>query len=135
MVQNSSWMQQSSMRHCLPGMLPMQPFPEHPILLESCANHGGTCFPANKPRSKGGRGVFSGGTTSDNPIAFKRAKALARRIRRQCRREILDPVCVFNHIVNYQSTVMRKRQKAANGRDFNIPILKNFPTVLCIRHL
>ncbi|GFT03588.1 putative RNA-directed DNA polymerase from transposon X-element [Trichonephila clavipes] len=38
---------------------------------------------------------------------------------------ILDPVCVFNHIVNYQSTVMEK-VKAANGlyRDFNIPILE-----------
>ncbi|GFX10876.1 hypothetical protein TNCV_3196371 [Trichonephila clavipes] len=43
-------------------MLPMQPFPKHPIPLESCANHGGT-LPANKPkRNKGGRGVFSGGT-------------------------------------------------------------------------
>ncbi|GFV64261.1 probable RNA-directed DNA polymerase from transposon X-element [Trichonephila clavipes] len=38
---------------------------------------------------------------------------------------ILDPVCVFNHIVNYQSTVMEK-VKAANGlyREFNIPILE-----------
>ncbi|GFX80441.1 hypothetical protein TNCV_177801 [Trichonephila clavipes] len=44
------------------GMLLMQPFPEHPIPLESCANHGGM-LPANKPkRNKGGRGVFSGGT-------------------------------------------------------------------------
>ncbi|GFW98568.1 putative RNA-directed DNA polymerase from transposon X-element [Trichonephila clavipes] len=34
-------------------------------------------------------------------------------------------VCVFNHIVNYQPTVMEKGQ-AANGlyRDFNIPILE-----------
>ncbi|GFT03265.1 RNase H domain-containing protein, partial [Trichonephila clavipes] len=37
-------------------------------------------------------------------------KALARRIRRQCQR-ILDPVCVFNHIVNYQSTVVEKGQQ------------------------
>ncbi|GFW97204.1 putative RNA-directed DNA polymerase from transposon X-element [Trichonephila clavipes] len=40
-------------------------------------------------------------------------------------RENLDPVCVFNHIVNYRSKLWRK-VKAANGlyRDFNIPILK-----------
>ncbi|GFT53940.1 hypothetical protein TNCV_984931, partial [Trichonephila clavipes] len=46
-----------------------------------CANHGGT-LPANKPkRSKGGRGYFQEVPTSDNLIAFKRAKALARRSR------------------------------------------------------
>ncbi|GFW10289.1 hypothetical protein TNCV_4812571 [Trichonephila clavipes] len=56
-------------------------------------------------------GIFRRYPTSDNLIAFKRAKALARRIRRQCQR-ILDPVCVFNHIVNYQPTVMEKGQSS-----------------------
>ncbi|GFW95677.1 putative RNA-directed DNA polymerase from transposon X-element [Trichonephila clavipes] len=70
-------------------------------------------------------GIFRRHPTSDNLIAFKRAKALARRIRRQCQR-ILDPVCVFNHIVNYQSTVMEKGQSSEWPfyRDFNIPILE-----------
>ncbi|GFV77859.1 probable RNA-directed DNA polymerase from transposon X-element [Trichonephila clavipes] len=87
MVRTGQLMKQSSMSLKLFGMLPMQPFPEHPILLESCANHGGT-LPGNKPKgSKGGRGVFSGGTPQLIISAFKRAKALARRIRRQCQRE------------------------------------------------
>ncbi|GFT03546.1 hypothetical protein TNCV_2986681 [Trichonephila clavipes] len=56
-------------------------------ILESCANHGGT-LPANKPKRKAeGVGNFRRYPTSDNLIAFKRAKALARRIRRQCQRE------------------------------------------------
>ncbi|GFS93563.1 hypothetical protein TNCV_87351 [Trichonephila clavipes] len=40
-------------------LLPMQPFPEHLILLESCANHGGT-LPANKPKKEQRRawGIF-----------------------------------------------------------------------------
>ncbi|GFV28366.1 hypothetical protein TNCV_422541 [Trichonephila clavipes] len=39
---------------------------------------------------------------------------------------ILDPVCVFNHIVNYQPTVMEKGQSSRTGlyREFNIPILE-----------
>ncbi|GFV23512.1 putative RNA-directed DNA polymerase from transposon X-element [Trichonephila clavipes] len=40
---------QSSMSLKLFGMLPMQQFPKHQILLESCANHGGT-LPDNKPK-------------------------------------------------------------------------------------
>ncbi|GFW07144.1 putative RNA-directed DNA polymerase from transposon X-element [Trichonephila clavipes] len=39
---------------------------------------------------------------------------------------ILDQVCVFNHIVNYQPTVMEKGQSSENGlyREFTIPILE-----------
>ncbi|GFW86100.1 putative RNA-directed DNA polymerase from transposon X-element [Trichonephila clavipes] len=41
-----------------------------------------------KKRNKGGAwGIFRRYPTTDNLIAFKRAKALARRIRRQCQRE------------------------------------------------
>ncbi|GFX38946.1 putative RNA-directed DNA polymerase from transposon X-element [Trichonephila clavipes] len=55
-------MKQSSMSLKLFGLLRMQQFPKHQILLDSCANHGGT-LPANKPkRNRGGHGVFSGGT-------------------------------------------------------------------------
>ncbi|GFV17878.1 hypothetical protein TNCV_4051601 [Trichonephila clavipes] len=73
--------------------------------------------PASKPkRNKGGHGVFS----RDTPplkisIEFKRAKALARRILHQCQRESSDQVCVFNHIVNLQPTVMRRKVKVENG--------------------
>ncbi|GFT56825.1 reverse transcriptase domain-containing protein [Trichonephila clavipes] len=56
-------------------------------------------------------GIFRRYPTTDNLIAFKHVKALARRIRRNAR-EILDPVCVFNHIVNYQSTVVEKGQSS-----------------------
>ncbi|GFT26297.1 putative RNA-directed DNA polymerase from transposon X-element [Trichonephila clavipes] len=104
----------------------MQPFPKHPIPLESCANHGGT-LPANKPkRNKGGRGVFSGRyPTTDNLIAFKRAKALARRIRRQCQRESWIQY-VSSITSSTTSQQLWRKVKAANGlyRDFNIPILE-----------
>ncbi|GFT59890.1 putative RNA-directed DNA polymerase from transposon X-element [Trichonephila clavipes] len=51
-------------------------------------NHGGT-LPAKKPKKEQRRawGIFRRYPTTDNLIAFKRAKALARRIRRQCQRE------------------------------------------------
>ncbi|GFX63645.1 probable RNA-directed DNA polymerase from transposon X-element [Trichonephila clavipes] len=94
--------------------------------LESCANHGGT-LPANKPkRNKGGRGVFSGRyPTTDNLIAFKRAKALARRIRRQCQRESWIQY-VSSITSSTTSQQLWRKVKAANGlyRDFNIPILE-----------
>ncbi|GFU28305.1 RNase H domain-containing protein [Trichonephila clavipes] len=91
MVQNRQLMKQFSMSLKLFGMLLIQPIPKTSIPLRKlCKTHGGT-LPANKPKKEQrGRGVFSGGTpTTDNLIAFKRAKALARRIRRQCQR-ILD---------------------------------------------
>ncbi|GFX24541.1 putative RNA-directed DNA polymerase from transposon X-element [Trichonephila clavipes] len=77
-------------------------------------------------RNKGGRGVFSGGTpTSDNLIAFKRAKALARRIRRQCQRESWIQY-VSSITSSTTSQQLWRKVKAANGlyRDFNIPILE-----------
>ncbi|GFT55208.1 hypothetical protein TNCV_3270921 [Trichonephila clavipes] len=68
-------------------------------------------LPTSQKEQRRAWGIFRRYPTTDNLIAFKRAKALARRIRRQCQR-ILDPVCVFNHIVNYQSTVMEKGQSS-----------------------
>ncbi|GFV31347.1 hypothetical protein TNCV_298921 [Trichonephila clavipes] len=53
---------------------------------ESCANHGGI-QPAKSKKEQGGSGVFSGGFDTNNLLAFKRAKALARKIRRQSQRE------------------------------------------------
>ncbi|GFU51037.1 putative RNA-directed DNA polymerase from transposon X-element [Trichonephila clavipes] len=86
MVQNGQLMKQSSMSLIF-GMLPMQPFPKHQFL-ESCVQTMVERFPANKPWSKARAwGYFQRYPTTDNLIAFKRAKALARRIRRQCQRE------------------------------------------------
>ncbi|GFV53253.1 probable RNA-directed DNA polymerase from transposon X-element [Trichonephila clavipes] len=119
-------MKQCSMSLKLFGMLPMQPFPEHPIILESCANHGGT-LPANKPKKEQRRawGIFRRYPTSDNLIAFKRAKALARRIRRQCQRESWIQY-VSSITSSTTSQQLWRKVKAANGlyRDFNIPILE-----------
>ncbi|GFV58943.1 putative RNA-directed DNA polymerase from transposon X-element [Trichonephila clavipes] len=104
----------------------MQPFPKHPIPLESCANHGGT-LPANKPKKEQRRawGIFRRYPTSDNLIAFKRAKALARRIRRQCQRESWIQY-VSSITSSTTSQQLWRMVKAANGlyRDFNIPILE-----------
>ncbi|GFT13451.1 putative RNA-directed DNA polymerase from transposon X-element [Trichonephila clavipes] len=124
MVGTGQLMQQSSMSLKLFGMLPMQPFPKHLILLEAVQTMVERFLPTSQKEQRRAWGIFRRYPTTDNLIAFKRAKALARRTRRQCQR-ILDPVCVFNHIVNYQSTVMEK-VKAANSlyRDFNIPILE-----------
>ncbi|GFU45959.1 probable RNA-directed DNA polymerase from transposon X-element [Trichonephila clavipes] len=119
-------MKQSSMSLQLFGMLPMQPFPKHPIPLESCANHGGT-LPANKPKKEQRRawGIFRRYPTTDNLIAFKRAKALARRIRRQCQRESWIQY-VSSITSSTTSQQLWRKVKAANGlyREFNIPILE-----------
>ncbi|GFX08443.1 hypothetical protein TNCV_3269321 [Trichonephila clavipes] len=56
-------------------------------------------------------GIFRRYPTTDNLIAFKRAKALARKIRRQSQRESWIQY-VFNHIVNYQPTVVEKGQNS-----------------------
>ncbi|GFT03934.1 probable RNA-directed DNA polymerase from transposon X-element [Trichonephila clavipes] len=104
----------------------MQPFPKHPIPLESCANHGGT-LPANKPKKEQRRawGIFRRYPTTDNLIAFKRAKALARRIRRQCQRESWIQY-VSSITSSTTSQQLWRKVKAANGlyREFNIPILE-----------
>ncbi|GFU05722.1 putative RNA-directed DNA polymerase from transposon X-element [Trichonephila clavipes] len=94
--------------------------------LESCANHGGT-LPANKPKKEQRRawGIFRRYPTTDNLIAFKRAKALARRIRRQCQRESWIQY-VSSITSSTTSQQLWRKVKAANGlyRDFNIPILE-----------
>ncbi|GFW21974.1 putative RNA-directed DNA polymerase from transposon X-element [Trichonephila clavipes] len=70
-------------------------------------------------------GIFRRYPTSDNLIAFKRAKALARRIRRQCQRESWIQY-VSSITSSTTSQQLWRKVKAANGlyRDFNIPILE-----------
>ncbi|GFU59098.1 hypothetical protein TNCV_2933871 [Trichonephila clavipes] len=52
------------------------------------------------------------GTTADRLVSSPCIHStIRRRIRRQCQR-ILDQVCIFNHIVNYQPTVMEKGQSS-----------------------
>ncbi|GFY31925.1 putative RNA-directed DNA polymerase from transposon X-element [Trichonephila clavipes] len=69
-------------------------------------------------------GIFRRYPTSDNLIAFKRAKALARRIR-QCQRESWIQY-VSSITSSTTSQQLWRKVKAANGlyRDFNIPILE-----------
>ncbi|GFW25079.1 putative RNA-directed DNA polymerase from transposon X-element [Trichonephila clavipes] len=63
--------------------------------------------------------------TTDNRIAFKRAKALARRIRRQCQRE--SWIKYVSSITSTTSQQLWRKVKAANGlyREFTIPILES----------
>ncbi|GFX74403.1 putative RNA-directed DNA polymerase from transposon X-element [Trichonephila clavipes] len=63
--------------------------------------------------------------TTDNLIAFKSAKALARRIRRQCQRESWIKY-VSSITSSSTSQQLWRKVKAANGlyREFNIPILE-----------
>ncbi|GFV44604.1 putative RNA-directed DNA polymerase from transposon X-element [Trichonephila clavipes] len=70
-------------------------------------------------------GIFRRYPTSANLIAFKRAKALARRIRRQCQRESWIQY-VSSITSSTTSQQLWRKVKAANGlyRDFNIPILE-----------
>ncbi|GFV94243.1 probable RNA-directed DNA polymerase from transposon X-element [Trichonephila clavipes] len=70
-------------------------------------------------------GIFRRYPTTDNLIAFKRAKALARRIRRQCQRESWVQY-VSSITSSTTSQQLWRKVKAANGlyRDFNIPILE-----------
>ncbi|GFX94011.1 putative RNA-directed DNA polymerase from transposon X-element [Trichonephila clavipes] len=70
-------------------------------------------------------GIFRRYPTTDNLIAFKRAKALARRIRRQCQRESWIQY-VSSITSSATSQQLWRKVKAANGlyREFNIPILE-----------
>ncbi|GFW07812.1 putative RNA-directed DNA polymerase from transposon X-element [Trichonephila clavipes] len=70
-------------------------------------------------------GIFRRYPTTDNLIAFKRAKALARRIRRQCQRESWIQY-VSSITSSTTSQQLWRKVKAANGlyREFNIPILE-----------
>ncbi|GFW93637.1 putative RNA-directed DNA polymerase from transposon X-element [Trichonephila clavipes] len=118
-------MKQSSMSLKLFGLLPMQQFPKHQILLDSCANHGGT-LPAKKEQRRAW-GIFRRYPTTDNLIAFKRAKALARRIRRQCQRESWITHKYVSSITSSTTCQQLWRKvKAANGlyQEFTIPILE-----------
>ncbi|GFU68802.1 putative RNA-directed DNA polymerase from transposon X-element [Trichonephila clavipes] len=70
-------------------------------------------------------GTFRRYPTTENLIAFKRAKALARRIRRQCQRESWIKY-VSSITSSTTSQQLWRKVKAANGlyRDFSIPILE-----------
>ncbi|GFX83937.1 putative RNA-directed DNA polymerase from transposon X-element [Trichonephila clavipes] len=70
-------------------------------------------------------GIFRRYPTTDNLIAFKRAKALARRIRRQCQRDSWIQY-VSSITSSATSQQLWRKVKAANGlyREFTIPILK-----------
>ncbi|GFS77403.1 RNA-directed DNA polymerase from mobile element jockey [Trichonephila clavipes] len=70
-------------------------------------------------------GIFRRYPTTDNLIAFKRVKALARRIRRQCQRESWIKY-VSSITSSTTSQQLWRKVKAANGlyREFNIPILE-----------
>ncbi|GFX13681.1 putative RNA-directed DNA polymerase from transposon X-element [Trichonephila clavipes] len=110
------------------GMLPMQPFPKHPIPLESCAKPwwNASCQQAKKG-AKEGVGYFQRYPTTDNLIAFKRAKALARRIRRQCQRESWIKY-VSSITSSTTSQQLWRKVKAANGlyREFPHSDIGNF---------
>ncbi|GFU51045.1 CCHC-type domain-containing protein [Trichonephila clavipes] len=116
-------------------MLLMQPFPKHPIPLESCANHGGT-LPANKPKKEQRRawGIFRRYPTTDNLIAFKRAKALARRIRRQCQRESWIKYVSSITSSTTSQQLWRKRSKQRMAFIGNLTFRYWKLLLLCFRH-
>ncbi|GFT64112.1 putative RNA-directed DNA polymerase from transposon X-element [Trichonephila clavipes] len=70
-------------------------------------------------------GIFRRYPTTDNLIAFKRAKALARKIRRQSQRESWIQY-VSSITSSTTSQQLWRKVKTANGlyRDFSIPILE-----------
>ncbi|GFS93557.1 putative RNA-directed DNA polymerase from transposon X-element [Trichonephila clavipes] len=69
------------------GMLLMQPFPKHPIPSKAVQTMVERFLPTSQKEQRRAWGIFKRYPTTDNLIAFTRAKALARRIRRQCQRE------------------------------------------------
>ncbi|GBN12418.1 hypothetical protein AVEN_245414-1 [Araneus ventricosus] len=71
-------------------------------------------------------GIFRRYPTTENLIAFKAAKAYARRVRRQSQRESIIRFVSFITSSTPSSQIWR-RVKAANGlyKDFTIPILKS----------
>ncbi|GFV11563.1 probable RNA-directed DNA polymerase from transposon X-element [Trichonephila clavipes] len=82
-------------------------------------------LPTSQKEQRRAWGIFRRYPTTDNLIAFKRAKALARRIRRQCQRESWIQY-VSSITSSTTSQQLWRKVKAANGlyRDFNIPILE-----------
>ncbi|GFW69744.1 putative RNA-directed DNA polymerase from transposon X-element [Trichonephila clavipes] len=99
-----------------------------------------SCQQAKRERKRAW-GIFRRYPTTENLIAFKRAKALARRIRRQCQRESwIKYVSSITSSTTSQSLKLQQkakfsRFKAANGlhREFTIPILETL-TVLYSSH-
>ncbi|GFW77479.1 hypothetical protein TNCV_2498721 [Trichonephila clavipes] len=79
--------------------------------------------------------IFRRYPTTDNLIAFKRAKALARRVRRQCQRESWIKY-VSSITSSTTSQQLWRKVKAANGlhQEFTIPILE-ISTALYSSHL
>ncbi|GFT99339.1 probable RNA-directed DNA polymerase from transposon X-element [Trichonephila clavipes] len=82
-------------------------------------------LPTSQKEQRRAWGIFRRYPTTDNLIAFKRAKALARRIRRQCQRESWIQY-VSSITSSTTSQQLWRKVKAANGlyREFNIPILE-----------
>ncbi|GFU72588.1 probable RNA-directed DNA polymerase from transposon X-element [Trichonephila clavipes] len=91
-------MKQSSMSLKLFGMLPMQPFPKTSNSFRKLCKAwwNASCQQAKKEQRRAW-GIFRRYPTTDNLIAFKRAKALARRIRSQCQRESWISMCLQSH--------------------------------------
>ncbi|GFX25574.1 putative RNA-directed DNA polymerase from transposon X-element [Trichonephila clavipes] len=118
-------MKQSSMSLKLFGMLPMQPFPEHQFSSKAVQTMVERFLPTSQKGTKEGVGIFRRYPTTDNLIAFKRAKALARRIRRQCQRESWIQY-VSSITSSTTSQQLWRKVEAANGlyQEFNIPILE-----------
>ncbi|GFT90292.1 putative RNA-directed DNA polymerase from transposon X-element [Trichonephila clavipes] len=83
-----------------------------------------SCQQAKKERRRAW-GIFRRYPTTDNLIAFKRAKALARRIRRQCQRESwIQYVSSITSSTTSNSYGERSKQRMAFIENFNIPILE-----------
>ncbi|GFT03491.1 putative RNA-directed DNA polymerase from transposon X-element [Trichonephila clavipes] len=118
-------MKQFSMSLKLFGMLLMQPFPKHPFPSKAVQTMVERFLPKSQKEQRRAWGIFRRYPTTDNLIAFKRAKALARRIRRQCQRESWIQY-VSSITSSTTSQQLWRKVKAANGiyRDFNIPILE-----------
>ncbi|GFU40175.1 probable RNA-directed DNA polymerase from transposon X-element [Trichonephila clavipes] len=97
-------------------------------------------LPTSQKEQRRAWGIFRRYPTTDNIIAFKRAKALARRIRRQCQRESWIQY-VSSITSSTTSQQLWRKVKAANGlyRDFNIPILETstalYSSPLDVAHL
>ncbi|GFV51578.1 hypothetical protein TNCV_3082411, partial [Trichonephila clavipes] len=82
-------------------------------------------LPTSQKEQRRAWGIFRRYPTTDNLIAFKRAKALARRIRRQCQRDLGSSMCLQSHRqLPVNSYGERSKQRMAFIGIFNIPILE-----------
>ncbi|GFX05595.1 RNase H domain-containing protein [Trichonephila clavipes] len=75
-------------------------------------------------------GIFRRYPTTENLLAFKKAKANARRVRRQSQRQSWIRY-VFSLTSSTSSKQLRKKVKAANGiyREFSFPVLQTLNSV------